>query len=102
MSVQKRKSSRRKGQTMVRTVFVLAGAAASILAYLLSAANGLGAIIPPGIVMGLVVTGVSLHCRARSRQEWRAAWDAYSEREIYRGSFDPIPGSETCAYEYAK
>jgi hypothetical protein len=100
MSAQNRKSSRRKGRTMVRTVFVLAGAAASILGYLLSAANRLGAIIPPGIVMGIVVIGVSLHCRARSRQEWRAAWDAYSEREIYRGSFEPIPDSETgsCAY----
>lgn len=102
MSAQNRKSSRRKGQTMVRTVFVLAGAAASILAYLLSAANGLGAIIPPGIVMGLVVIGVSLHCRARSRQEWRAAWDAYSEREIYRGSFDPIPDGATCSCRYTK
>jgi hypothetical protein len=102
VSAQNRKSSRRKGQTMVRTVFVLAGAAASILAYLLSAANGLGAIIPPGIVMGLVVIGVSLHCRARSRQEWRAAWDAYSEREIYRGSFDPIPDGATCSCGYTK
>jgi hypothetical protein len=85
---------------MVRTVFVLAGGVASILGYLLSGGNGLVAIIPPGIVMGLVVIGVFLHCRARSRQEWRAAWDAYSEREISRGSFEPVPDSETgsCVY----
>ena len=42
------------------------------------------AIVLPGDCHGLVGFGVALYGRARSRQEWSAAWDAYAEREVAR------------------
>jgi dolichyl-phosphate-mannose--protein O-mannosyl transferase len=77
VNVQNRRSSRRKGQAMVLTVFGLGAAAAGALAYLLSSVNGRETVILPWIVLGPVVFGMSLHRRANRRQEWLAAWDAY-------------------------
>ena len=42
----------------------------------------------PRIVMGLVLFGVALYSRARSRREWSAAWDAYAEREVAASARD--------------
>ena len=80
MNVQNRKSRRRNGQATVRIVFGIGTVTAGVLAYLLSDASRVEAIVLPGIVMGLVVFGVALYSRARNRQEWSAAWDAYAEQ----------------------
>ena len=47
MNVQNRKSSRRKGQAMVRTVFGLGTVTAGVLAYLLSDVSRVEAIFFP-------------------------------------------------------
>jgi high-affinity Fe2+/Pb2+ permease len=84
VNVQNRKSRRRRGQAMVRVVFGIGTVTAGILAYLLSDGSRPEAIVLPGIVMGLVVFGIAIHSRARSRQEWSAAWDAYAKSEVSR------------------
>jgi high-affinity Fe2+/Pb2+ permease len=84
VNVQNRKSSRRKGQAMVRTLVVLGTVTAGALAYSLSSINRVEAIVLPGIVMGLLIFGIALRGRARKRQEWSSAWDAYAQREFAR------------------
>ena len=69
-------------------VFGLGTVTAGVLAYLLSDVSRVEAIVLPGIVMGLVLFGVAVYSRARSRQEWSAAWDAYARREVSRESSD--------------
>ena len=86
MNVQNRKSRRRSGQTMVRVVLGIGTLAAGILAYLLSDGSRLEAIVLPGIVMGLALFGIAVYSRARSRQEWSAAWNAYAMSEVSRES----------------
>ena len=99
MSAQNRKSNRRKGQAMVRTGLLGLGlAGAGGLALWLSGVYGREAVILPGIVMGLVILSVSLRGRARSRREWSAAWDAYSECEISRESFESSPDQEILSF----
>ena len=94
MHAHNRKSSHRKGHAMVRIVFGFVLVAASALASWLSGVNGREAVIRSGIVMVLVVIGVSLHGRARSRRDWSAAWDTYAERDVSRESFESIPETE--------
>ncbi len=86
MNVRNRRSRRRSGQAIVRVVFGIGTAAAGILAYLLSDGSRLEAIVLAGIVMVLALFGVAIYSRARSRQEWSAAWDAYAMREVSRES----------------
>ena len=88
MKVEKRKWNRRRGQVIARTVIGLASATAGLLAYLLSRVNQLEAILVPGILLGLVAFGVALYTRTRYRQQWSAAWEAYAQREIARGSLE--------------
>jgi high-affinity Fe2+/Pb2+ permease len=88
MNVQNRKSRRRNGQATVRVVFGLGTVTACVLAYLLSDTSRVEAIVLPGIIMGLVLGGVAIYSRARSRQEWSAAWDAYANTEGSRMSSD--------------
>lgn len=92
MSVENRKSSRRNGHALLRTVFGLGTVTAGALAYLLSDVSRVEAIVLPGIVMGLVLFGVAIYSRARNRQEWLAAWDVYANRE---GSRDRSGASVT-------
>src|SRR5271166_959533 len=87
MDLQNRKSRRRQGQAMVRVVFGLGTVTAFVLAYLLSSTSRVEAIVLPGIVMSLVLFGVALYSRARTRQKWSAAWDAYARSEVSGGSF---------------
>ena len=94
MNVQRQFLNRRKGQVMVRTVFALGTVSAGVLAFVLSGVNRVEAVVLPTIVMGLVVFGVALYNRARSRQEWSAAWDAYADREVVRKSFDHATENE--------
>ncbi len=84
MKLQNRKSSRRRGQVVVRVVFGLGTVSALVLAYLLSGENRVEAIVLPVIVIGLVGFGAAIYSRARNRQEWSAAWDAYAKRELSR------------------
>ena len=93
LNTQCRKSSRRTGQAWLRTVCGLV-LAASALAHSVSSIYGREAVIVPAIVIGLVVFGVFLRGRARSRWEWRAAWDAYAVREVSRRSIELIPDKE--------
>jgi high-affinity Fe2+/Pb2+ permease len=86
MNVQDRRSRRRNGQATLRVVFGLGTVTAGVLAYLLPDASRVEAIVLPGIVMGLLLFGVTIYGRARSRQEWSAAWDAYAKNEVSRGS----------------
>jgi hypothetical protein len=71
-----------------RAVLALGLLAAGALACLLSRVNPLEASLLPPVLLGLVAGGVALHSRARSRQEWSAAWDAYARREVARKSFE--------------
>ena len=87
MNIKHQGSRRRKGQAIVRVVFGLGTITAGVLAYLLSDGSRVGAIVLPGIVMGLVLFGVAIYSRARSRQEWSAAWDVYAKSEVSRKSF---------------
>ena len=89
MSVENRKSHRRNGHALLRTVFWLGTVTAGVLAYLLSEVSRVEAIVLPGIVMGFVLFGVALYSRARNRQEWSAAWNAYADHEVSRDR--PIP-----------
>jgi hypothetical protein len=82
MNVQNRKSNRRKGQWVARTVFGLGMVTAGVLAYLLSPVSPFEAVVLPAIVLGSVTFGVALYSRARYQQEWSAAWDAYARREV--------------------
>ena len=77
-------------------LWACAGGPRVVLAHLVSS-NLLGreAVIVPAIVIGLVVFGVFLRGRARSRWEWRAAWDAYAVREVSRRSIELIPDKES-------
>jgi high-affinity Fe2+/Pb2+ permease len=88
MKIEKGKSSRRRGQVIVRTVIGIAMATAGVLAYLLSRVNQLEAVLVPGILLGLAAFGVALYSRMRYRQQWSAAWEAYAQREIDRGSLE--------------
>jgi hypothetical protein len=88
MNVRNRKSSRRNGQVMVRTILALGAVTAGVLAYLLSGVDPLEAVVLPAIVLGLVVFGLALYSRARARQDWSAAWEAYAEREVAHDAFD--------------
>ena len=86
MNVQNQRSRRRKGQAMERVVIGIGTVTAGVLAYLLSGVSRLEATVLPGIIMSLVLFGVAIYSRARSRQEWSAAWDAYAKSEISRES----------------
>ena len=86
MSVQNRRSHRRNGQATIRFVFGVGAVTAGALAYALSDASRGEAIVLPGIVMGLVLFGVAVYNRIRTRQDWSAAWDAYAKNEVSRGS----------------
>jgi high-affinity Fe2+/Pb2+ permease len=88
VKIQNRSSRRRNGQATIRVVFGLGTVTAGVLAYLLSNVGRMEAIVLPGILMGLVLFGVAVFSRVRSRQEWSAAWDAYARREFSRESFD--------------
>ena len=98
LNTQCRKSSRRTGQAWLRTVFGLVLAASGALAHSVSSIYGREAVIVPAIVIGLVVFGVFLRGRARSRWEWRAAWDAYAVREVSRRSIELIPDKEILSW----
>jgi hypothetical protein len=69
----------------VRGVLGLGAVSSGALAYSLSGNSQAEALVVPAIVMGVLVFGVALYSRARSRQEWSAAWDEYAEREGARG-----------------
>jgi hypothetical protein len=71
---------------MVRTVLGLGTLTAGVMAYLLSGVNRVEAVVLPVVVIGVLGFGAALYHRARSRQEWSAAWDAYAEREVSRDS----------------
>jgi high-affinity Fe2+/Pb2+ permease len=95
VNVENRKLRRPKGQRMVRVVFEIATVTAMVLAYSLSSTNRVEAIVLPGIVMGLALFGVALYSRARSRQKWSAAWDAYAKNEVSRESLEaPVDQGE--------
>jgi hypothetical protein len=95
MNVRNRQARRRKGQAVVRAVFGLGMVTAGVLAYLLAPVNALEAIILPAIVLGLVTFGVALYSRARYRQDWSAAWEAYARREVTRESPESARGDRT-------
>ena len=94
MNVQNRKSNRRKGQWVARTVFGLGIVIAGVLAYLLSPVSPFEAVVLPAIVVGSVTFGVALYLysRARYRHEWSAAWDAYARREVAGGIRETASG----------
>ncbi len=98
LNTQCRKSSRRTGQAMFRAIFGLVLAASGALARSVSSIYGREAVIVPAIVIGLVVFGVFHRGRARSRWEWRAAWDAYAVREVSRRSIELIPDKEILSW----
>ena len=98
LNTQCRKSSRRTGQAWLRTVFGLVLAASRALAHSVSSIYGREAVIVPAIIIGLVVFGVFLRGRARSRGEWRAAWDAYAVRGVSRRSIELIPDKEILSW----
>jgi hypothetical protein len=86
MNVQNRQRNRRKGQAIIRTVLGLGTLTAGALVYSLLGVNRLEAIVVPGIVVGLLIFGAALYGRARKSEEWSAAWDAYAQQELARGS----------------
>ncbi len=98
MNVQNRRSRRRNGQAMVRVMLGLGTVTAGALAYLLSGASRVEAIVLPGIVMGILLFGVALYSRAKSRQQWSAAWDAYARSEVSRQSLDARVDQELFAW----
>jgi high-affinity Fe2+/Pb2+ permease len=83
---------------MVRVVFGVGTVTALVLAYLLSNTSRVEAIVLPGIVMSLVLFGVALYSRARTRQEWSAAWDAYARSEVSVVSFDAPVDQKTFSW----
>jgi hypothetical protein len=95
MNARSRSANRGKGQAVVRTVFGLGIVTALVLAYLLSPINPLEAIVLPAIVLGSVIFGVALYSRARYRQQWSAAWDAYARREVAGDSRESAQGDRT-------
>jgi hypothetical protein len=82
MNVRNRRANRRKGQAVIRSVLGLGIVTALGLAYLLSPINPLEAIVLPAIVLSSVTFGIALYSRARYRQQWSAAWDAYARLEV--------------------
>ena len=98
LNTQCRKSSRRTGQAMLRAVFGLVLAASGALAHSLSSVYRHEAVIVPAIVIGIVMFGVLLRGRARSRREWRAAWDAYAVGGVSRRSVELIPDKEILSW----
>jgi len=66
--------------------------AAGVLAYLLLPVDPLEAVVIPAIVLSTIIFGVALYSRARYRQEWSAAWDAYARREVAVGSPESAKG----------
>jgi hypothetical protein len=97
MNVRSQKSSRRRGQAMLRTVLGIGTVVAGALGYLVSDTGRVEATIVPVLVMGLFVFGVALNGRARARREWTAAWDAYAEREGTRKAAGPSRAHEAFA-----
>jgi protein-S-isoprenylcysteine O-methyltransferase Ste14 len=102
MNVRRRKSGRRKGQVVVRTVFGLGLVTAGVLAYLLSHINPFEAVVLPAIVLGSVAFGVALYGRTRYRQEWSAAWDAYAQREVARPTTKSVEADRTFSVSSTK
>jgi hypothetical protein len=89
MNVRNRKHGRRRGQAIVRLVLGVGTAVAGAAAYLSSDATQAGALVVPGLVIGVFGFGVALYGRARTRREWSAAWDAYAESEVTRNAAHP-------------
>jgi high-affinity Fe2+/Pb2+ permease len=94
MNIDDRKSKRRRDQALIRGVVALGLLAAGVLVYCLSRINPQASIFP-GILLGLMAGGVALRSRARSRQQWSAAWEAYADQEASRGSFEAHPGQNS-------
>jgi hypothetical protein len=88
VKIQNRTTRRRNGQAMLRVVFGLGSVTAGVLAYLLSEVSQIEAVVLPGMVMGLGFFGLAIYGRARSRQDWSAAWDAYANTQAHRESVD--------------
>ena len=98
MNVRNQKSGRRRGRAMVRTVLGLGTAVAGVLAYLVTDASRVEAVIVPGILMCLLVVGVAFYGRACNRREWSAAWDAYADREVTRDAASASVDHETWSW----
>jgi hypothetical protein len=93
MNVGNRRSARRRGRAILRMVLGLGTAVAAAAGCLLSGAPRIEALMLPGLVLALSVSAVALYGRARTRREWSAAWDAYTENEGTRNAVHPTPAS---------
>ena len=86
MNVRNRKSARRRGLVLGRSMLGLATAVAGGVAYVLADTGRVEWIVLPMIAAGLLGFGAALYSRARNRREWSAAWDAYAASELKRES----------------
>ena len=88
MNVQNRKSRRRKGQAMVRTVFGVGTVTAGVLAYLLSDVSRVEAIVLPGNRHGSgALRGRPLQPRPQPPANGRRPGTRTPRREVYREPF---------------
>ena len=87
---QKRNRSGRVERAILRAVLVLGLAMAGGLWYLTRGAGEGVSLWLPTLVGLSVVGGVNWFGRARARERWEAAWEAYSSDEFEIGTFEPI------------
>jgi hypothetical protein len=83
-----RKSNHRSGQVLVRAIVLIVCVAACILSYRLYPVELFEALFVPTALFGLLIGGVVIHKRARARDQWQAAWDAYARRDASSESLD--------------
>lgn len=74
---------------VLRAVLVLGLGMAAGIGYLARGAGEGISLWLPGLVGLTVVGGVNWFDRARTRERWEAAWDAYSSDEFEIGNFEP-------------
>ncbi len=86
----KRNWSGRVERTVLRVVLALGLAMAGGIWYLTRGAGEGVSLWLPAVVGLAAVGGVNWLGRARARERWEAAWDAYASDEFEVGSFDPV------------
>ena len=86
----RRNGSGRAERTVLRAVLVLGlGMAVGIWYLTQGAGEGLSVWLP-GLIGLTVVGGVNWFGKARARERWEAAWDAYASGDFEFVRFDPV------------
>jgi hypothetical protein len=86
----RRNGGGRAERMILRAVLVLGLVMAGGLWYLTRGAGEGISVWLPGLVGLTVVGGVNWFGRARARERWEAAWDAYASGDFEFVRFDPV------------